>query len=217
MASSTRRRGRPPLVTSARIADAALSLPPGQWSIAAVAEGVGVSETAVYRQAANSEELLVLVVDHVVGNDLEPPPRRPGVDAVAYLDEVARHVRSVLRGSSGVASAIVTTGWLGSTDHLDLFIERCLAELSQLGFSDVDGDAALNLLLNWTVRWVASEELGASDFDAESENHTDPIVTPRLARAREQDMGVETLFERHLRALAAGIVAEFGSGVDEQR
>ncbi|MEM8921901.1 MAG: TetR/AcrR family transcriptional regulator [Actinomycetota bacterium] len=206
MASTRRPRGRPPLVTPERIADAALSLAPGRWSIAAVAEGVGVSETAVYRHAANNEELLVLVIDHVVGREQEPPHREADVDAVAYLDHIARHVRRLVSASTGVASAIVTTGWLGSTDHLDLFLERCLVELSAVGFSAVDADAALNLLLNWTVRWVAGEELADSEL-----GFTDPVKTPRLAQARDQAPANETLFDRHLRALSIGIVAEFGS------
>lgn len=107
---TTRRVGRPRLLSREKIVEAANRMPPGELTMSRVAEVLGVSAGALYQYVADRDELIRLVIAERLR--VLPVPSDTGQHWSGYLREYAAGLTAVL---SADTSALIQVLGIEST------------------------------------------------------------------------------------------------------
>ena len=131
MRMSPSKVGRPPRVTPAQIAEAALAIGLDRATVRNVAERLGMSVPGLYHHVRSREELLAIAAAHSLG-ELSLPPDR-GQPWEEWLVDYARFVYDALVEHPEIIGQILTgtVNTLREAQHL----ERVFEVLGQHGFS----------------------------------------------------------------------------------
>ena len=174
--------GRPPTVTAAQIAEAALAIGLDRATVRSVAEHLGMSVPGLYHHVRTREELLAMAAAHALGG-LDLPEDR-GQEWTEWLLDYAGFVYDALVAQPEVVGQILagTVNTLRQAQHLERFFEV----LGTRGFSVAEAhDTYLQLMAAVT---------GAATFCIGQRSATDaghpPIVD--LGRAAKA-LGAETV------------------------
>jgi AcrR family transcriptional regulator len=113
-ARSARRRPRPDGLTIERIVDAAIRLVDAEGlsalTVRRLADDLGTGSASLYRHVASREELLVMMVDQVIGEVDLPDEHLPGRERVRIL---AHELRRVLLDHAQLLPALTAAPLLG--------------------------------------------------------------------------------------------------------
>jgi AcrR family transcriptional regulator len=111
---TARRRPRADGLTSERIVEAAIRLVDAEGlaalTVRRLADDLGTGSASLYRHVASREELVVLMVDHVIGEVDLPEDHLPGRERVVLL---AHELRRVLLGHAQLLPALTAAPLLG--------------------------------------------------------------------------------------------------------
>ncbi len=142
-------RERPP-ITRRRIVEAALRLVDEQGlqalTFRRLATELGASPMSAYAHVRNKDELLDLMLDHVLG---EIDLRRSGGGWVAELRSMFRSYHKVLLSHPGIARIYGENVKIGPNGLRA--IERTMAVLRDAGFSPASATNAFFALFNYTI------------------------------------------------------------------
>ncbi len=109
-----RRRPRVAGLTAERITEVALKIVDREGldalTVRRLADQLHTGSASLYRHVASRDELLVLLVDHILGDVHLPSPERPGRDKVERL---ARELRRVLMAHADLLPALAASPLLG--------------------------------------------------------------------------------------------------------
>jgi AcrR family transcriptional regulator len=132
-ARQARRRPRTDGLTIDRIVEAALSLVDAEGlealTVRRLAEDLATGSASLYRHVASRDELLVLLVDHVIGEVRLPPARLRGREKVERL---SAELRRVLLDHANLLPALTAAPLLGPNAMRGA--ENALANLLDAGF-----------------------------------------------------------------------------------
>jgi AcrR family transcriptional regulator len=132
-ARQARRRPRADGLTVARIVDAALALIDAEGldalTVRRLAEHLGTGSASLYRHVASRDELLVLLVDHVLGDVV---PAEGGLDGRAKVEWLAGELRRVLMDHPDLVPALSASPLLGPNARTGT--DQALAHLLEAGF-----------------------------------------------------------------------------------
>ena len=146
------RLGRPPRVTTADIAEAALAIGLDRATVRNVAERLGMSVPGLYHHVRTREELLTVAAAHTLGG-LELPPDR-GQAWTEWLLDYARFVYDALVEHPEIIGQILagTVDTLREAQHL----ERVFEVLTSRGFSVPEAYAVYGQLTGAVIGAAAS-------------------------------------------------------------
>lgn len=139
------RRGPKQQVSLDAVLDAAIELADAEGlaalSMRRLAQRVGLGAMSLYTYVPGRDELVVLMVDHVLGRSDRPPHEE---DARRRIESVAESAFEELRTHPWLLDTSDLRAWLGpnSTDRY----EWQLSAVDGLGLSDVEMDQAVTLL-----------------------------------------------------------------------
>jgi len=131
---AVKRRGRPPRVTAAQIADAALAIGLDQATIRNVAERLGMSVPGLYHHVRTREDLLAMAAAHSLG-ELPLPPDH-GQPWAEWLVEYGRFVYDALVAQPEIVGQILAGTY--STFRMAQHLECVFAVLTARGFTVAD-------------------------------------------------------------------------------
>lgn len=113
-ARTARRRPRADGLTIERIVDAAVQLVDaeglGALTVRRLADDLGTGSASLYRHVASRDELIVLMVDRVIGEVVLPEPELPGRERV---EQLAHELRRVLLDHAQLLPALTAAPLLG--------------------------------------------------------------------------------------------------------
>ena len=178
--SPPRRLGRPPRVSSAEIAEAALAIGLDRATIRNVAEHLGMSVPGLYHHVRSREELLAMAAAHSFGALALPDHR--GQPLAEWLLRYARFVYDALLAQPELVGQIMagTVNTLRQAQHVERFLE-VLVEHGRTVAGAYDDYA----LLMAAVTGAAVSEIGrASTADA---GHPSLVDLRRAAGALGED------------------------------
>jgi AcrR family transcriptional regulator len=215
-----RRRARRggPLTTGAIVAAARRLIEAkgmGACSMRTLVAELGVQAPAVYRRIRNKDELLALVLDHVMG-DMTFPADGPWQEQLA---EIMRRLRAIFARRPNLAALFAH-----STPHGPnalRFIDAATAALRRAGFSDACAAFAITALTTYTIGLTflsASRSGGGSHRQIQQtlrreraavDGHlaADALAAYAVLEGT-QYADAEGLFEFGLRHMIAGLVAD---------
>jgi AcrR family transcriptional regulator len=138
-----KRLGRPPRVTPALIAEAALTVGLDQATIRNVAERLGMSVPGLYHHVRTRDDLLAMAAAHSLGE--LPLPEDHGQPWTDWLLEYARFVYDALVAQPEIVGQIVggTYNTIRQAQHL----EQIFAVLTARGFTVAEADLAQRQLV----------------------------------------------------------------------
>jgi len=138
-----KRLGRPPRVTPAQIAEAALAIGLEQATIRNVAERLGMSVPGLYHHVRTRDDLLAMAAAHSLGE--LPLPEDHGQPWTDWLLEYARFVYDALVAQPEIVGQIVggTYNTIRQAQHL----EQIFAVLTARGFTVAEADLAQRQLV----------------------------------------------------------------------
>jgi AcrR family transcriptional regulator len=118
-----RRLGRPPRVTAAQIADAALAIGLDRATVRNVAERLGMSVPGLYHHVRTREELLAMAAAHSLGT--LALPENEGQPLEDWLTSYARFVYDALLAQPELIGQILagTVNTLRLAQHIERFLE----------------------------------------------------------------------------------------------
>jgi AcrR family transcriptional regulator len=121
--SAPRRLGRPPRVTAAQIADAALAIGLDRATVRNVAERLGMSVPGLYHHVRTREELLAMAAAHSLGT--LALPENEGQSLEDWLTSYARFVYDALLAQPELIGQILagTVNTLRLAQHIERFLE----------------------------------------------------------------------------------------------
>jgi AcrR family transcriptional regulator len=121
--SAPRRLGRPPRVTAAQIADAALAIGLDRATVRNVAERLGMSVPGLYHHVRTREELLAMAAAHSLGT--LALPQNEGQPLEDWLTSYARFVYDALLAQPELIGQILagTVNTLRLAQHIERFLE----------------------------------------------------------------------------------------------
>ena len=122
-------------------------------SMRRLGDDLGVGATTLYWHVGSKDELLDLVLDHVIGEVRAEV--RWGGDWQTQLAEAGHTIRRVLLRHRHMGAMIGSRLALGP--HTMAIAERLLGILFEAGFSDHAGDLATNAVINHAVGWAVLE------------------------------------------------------------
>ena len=203
------RRGRPQLITRAKIAAAGRKLTLPAATVAGVAAELGVGVRALYKHTSGIREIQIITAEEIFANWIAPPP---GSTSLAdHLLDIARSLRILALENPGIAGFLVR-----NSHEMSPQVQRAMDNHQQQVAAAYDlslGDASL------LVATIAEHALAVTDV-AQSDGGrvrnvervlADPEL-PALAAAAQQS-GIrhnDEFFEFSTRALATGLLAELG-------
>ena len=126
-----RRRGRPPRINRERIVEAAFELGIENFTMAAVAERLGVSHQSLYGWVRDRDELIDLMSDQLVAG-IEVPLHDDPTSWRESLRSLASGIREISLRYPGYSGAALTRYRVGPC-HLRLN-DRCVGALTGAGF-----------------------------------------------------------------------------------
>jgi AcrR family transcriptional regulator len=149
------RLGRPPRVTPAQIAEAALAIGLEQATIRNVADRLGMSVPGLYHHVRTREDLLAMAASHSMGQ--LPLPEDRGQPWTEWLLEYGRFVYDALVEHPEIVGQIMAGTY--STIRQAQHLERIFAVLTSRGFS-VDEAYVAQRRLTDAVTGAAAAEIG---------------------------------------------------------
>jgi AcrR family transcriptional regulator len=169
------RLGRPPRVTAAEIADAALAIGLERATVRNVAERLGMSVPGLYHHVRTREELLAMAAAHSMGR--LPLPPDVGQPWDQWLLEYGRFVYDALVAQPQIIGQMLS----GSYNNVRMVqhLEGVFSVLTRRGFTVTEAEAARRRLFN-AVNGAAVAEV--SRRASESAGHV-PLDDLRRAAA----------------------------------
>ena len=167
-APTARGRGRPPRVTAAQIADAALAIGLDQATIRNVAERLGMSVPGLYHHVRTREDLLAMAAARSLG--ALPLPADRGQPWTDWLLEYGRFVFDALVAQPEIIGQILAGTY--SSFRLAQHLEQVFAVLTERGFTVAEADliwhrfsAAVDGAAVAEIGWRAGNEAGHRRVD----------------------------------------------------
>jgi AcrR family transcriptional regulator len=178
--ATTKRLGRPPRVTTAQIAEAALEIGLERATVRNVAAHLGMSVPGMYHHVRTREELLAIAAAH--GLSELPLPEDHGEPWTTWLTEYARFVYDALVAQPEIIGQIVA----GTIDTLRMaqHLERFFTVLANHGFS-IDEAYAAYLRLTSAITGAAASEVGHRAMEAGGHARLDDLRRATLALGPE--------------------------------
>jgi AcrR family transcriptional regulator len=194
-----RRRPRADGLTVERIIDAALALVDRQGlealTMRHLAEELSTASGSLYRHVAGRDELLVLVVDHVIGEVVLPPVDLDGRGKVEWL---AGELRRVLISHPNLLAALTASPLVGPNARRGA--ERALESLLEAGYEAKVAVVAYLALVDFV--------LGTVYFDTSRAGQSTSETMDRPSAAAVFSFGLTTLLDglelRHLGSARKG-------------
>src|SRR5438552_4107401 len=123
MKTQRARVGRPPKITTAQIAEAALAVGLDRATVRNVADYLAISVPGLYHHVRTREELLAVAAAHSLG-ELELPEDR-GQDWTEWLLDYAQFVYDALLAQPEIIGQVIagTVNTLREAQHLERFFE----------------------------------------------------------------------------------------------
>lgn len=203
-ARDARRRPRADGLSIERIVDAAVALVDaeglGALTVRRLATDLCTGSASLYRHVASREELLVLMVDHVLGEIRLPDPALPARRRVELL---AGELRRVLMGHAELLPALTAAPLLGPNAMIGA--EQGLADLLDAGFDAAAAVPAYLALIDFV--------LGTVYFDTSSARRSvDRRGHAEVVEALPEDREFDTLrtHEAAISSSSVDDVFEFG-------
>ena len=179
--SAPRRLGRPPRVTAAQIADAALAIGLDRATVRNVAERLGMSVPGLYHHVRTREELLAMAAAHSLGTLALPAERGPGARGLAAPATPASSTTRSLAQPELIGQILAGTV---NTLRLAQHIERFLEVLTGHGRALPDAYDDYALLMAAVTGGAASAIGRAASIDA---GHPTLVDLRRAAKALGPD------------------------------
>ncbi len=163
-----RRRPRQDGLTSEGIVDAAVRLVDDEGlsalTVRRLAEDLGTGSASLYRHVSSREELLVLMVDRVIGEVVLPGDDLPGRAGVVHL---ASELRRVLLDHHELLPALTAAPLLGPNALRGVEVGlRCMVDA---GYEDADAVPAVLALIDFVLGTVYFDTSSAGRSFAEGE------------------------------------------------
>lgn len=150
------RRGRRPKVSVDEVVDAAIEVADSEGlealSMRALAERLGVGAMTLYSYVAGRDDLVVLMVDQVVGR--AALPELVG-DLRARLTQVAEAELHIRRAHPWLLDVVGVRPWLGP--HVGDRYEWQLAAVEGVGLDDIEMDQAITLVAGFAANVARAE------------------------------------------------------------
>ena len=187
-ARDERRRPRPDGLTQQRIVTAALALVDAEGldalTVRRLAAELGTGSASLYRHVASRDELLVLMVDHVLGEIVFPDLALPGRQRVIGL---ATELRRVLMDHPNLLAALAASPLLGPNAMRGA--ERGLTDMFDAGFDPSAAVAAYLALIDYV--------LGTVYFDTSSAGQDFRSIAEFVAPSPDEvfEFGMETFLD----------------------
>ena len=150
-----KRLGRPPRITPAEIAEAALAIGLDQATIRNVAERLGMSVPGLYHHVRTREELLAMAAAHSLGQ--VPLPADHGQPWTAWMLEYGRFVYDALVAQPEIVGQILAGTY--NTIRLAQHLEGIFRVLTARGFSVEEADLVRRRVID-AVNGAAISEIG---------------------------------------------------------
>lgn len=200
-----RRRPRAGGLTVERIVDEAIDLMDAEGldalTVRALTARLGTSSATLYRHVASVEELLVLVIDRVLGDVELPDPDRSGRDRTLQL---AAEFRRVLLEHPGVVPALRAAPLLGPNAQRSA--ENGLANLVDAGYPPEVATQGYLAIIDYILGSVFFDTAGIVDRRPEPRLAQEPSIFA-VQRAAFDGVTSEDVFHFALTALLDGLQA----------
>ncbi len=134
---SATRLGRPPRVTAAEIAEAALAIGLEHASVRNVAEQLGMSVPGLYHHVRTREDLLAMAAAHSMGQLPLPPDRGQSWDS--WLLEYGRFVFDALVAQPQIIGQMLSGSY--NTVRMVQHLEGVFSVLTRRGFTVAEAEA----------------------------------------------------------------------------
>ena len=152
---SPRRLGRPPRITPAQIAEAALAIGLDQATIRNVADRLGMSVPGLYHHVRTREELLAMAAAHGLGE--VPLPEARGQPWTDWMLEYGRFVFDALVAQPEIVGQILSGTY--NTIRLAQHLDGIFTVLTARGFTVDEADETRRRLTD-AVNGAAVAEIG---------------------------------------------------------
>ncbi|HEY8526584.1 MAG TPA: TetR/AcrR family transcriptional regulator [Acidimicrobiales bacterium] len=211
-----RRRPRADGLTVERILAVSLAIVDAEGldalTVRRIADELGTGSATLYRHVTSREELLELLVDHVIG-DVRQPPAELGWRA--KVERLATELRRVLIEHAGLVPALATSPLLGPNAMRGA--DRGLASLLEGGFPPKVAVLAYRSLLDYVLGTVFfdTSRVGRRRRHVRDALADDPFLVAPALRAHDEAIGATTnedVFRFGLRALLDGIERQHRAG-----
>jgi AcrR family transcriptional regulator len=206
-----RRRPRADGLTVERIIAAALAIVDAEGldalTVRRIADRFGTGSATLYRHVTSREELLELLVDHVIG-EVRPPP--PELGWRSKVELLSGELRRVLMEHANLVPALATSPLLGPNAQRGA--DNGLASLLEAGYTPDIAVLAYRALLDYVLGTVFFDTSRVGRGGPPDRDGLDDAA-PTL-RAHEQTIAAassEAVFRFGLRALLDGIDQRFPS------
>ncbi len=174
------RLGRPPRVTAAEIADAALAIGLERATVRNVAERLGMSVPGLYHHVRTREDLLAMAAAHSMGRLPLPPDRGQPWDR--WLLEYGRFVYDALVAQPQIIGQMLAGSY--NTVRMVQHLEGVFTVLTRNGFTVAEAEAARRRLFRAVTGAAFSE---VSRRASESSGHVPQDDLRRAATALGPD------------------------------
>ncbi len=152
-ARQARRRPRAAGLTTERITEVALAVVDAEGldalTVRRLADELHTGSASLYRHVASRDELLVLLVDHVLGEVVLPDDE---LDGRAKLEHLAGELRRVLMAHADLLPALTSAPLLGP--HAVRGVEAGLTYALELGFGPIEAVPATLALIDYVLGTV---------------------------------------------------------------
>jgi AcrR family transcriptional regulator len=169
---SLRRRNRVNGITVERMVDAAIELIDSEGlealTVRRLAADLGTGSASLYRHVASRDELLVLVVDHVLG-EITRPARR--LSPRERIEATFARLRALLLRHPNLVPALPTAPLQGPNARRG--IEHNLALFLEAGFAPDDALAAYLVLLDYVLGCVMFDSAQLRRHGGDANNNRD--------------------------------------------
>lgn len=190
--TSSKRLGRPPRVTPAQIAEAALAIGLNQATIRNVADRLGMSVPGLYHHVRTREELLAMTAAHSLGE--VPLPEDQGQPWIEWMLEYGRFVFDALVAQPEIVGQIIAGTY--NTIRLAQHLEAIFTVLTARGFTVEEADTTRRRLTD-AVNGAALAEISRRATEKEGHRRLDdlrravqalgPTTVPLLAELVSND------------------------------
>lgn len=198
-------RPRTPMLSTSRIAEAALELvtTTGGFTIPALARALNVRPSSLYNHVAGRDDIVELLRERAMSEVTLPAddPERPWRDVVAdilrsYRRSYARYPRLI---------PLLTAHAVNSADAFTMY-NALAATLSRAGFNPEDTLRAITLMDCFVLG--SALDVAAPDEPWHSGAEVGPELAAALATAAEKPQRADDHFEYGLAVLLRGLAAE---------
>ena len=178
---ATRRRPRADGLTVERIVDTAIRLVDDEGlaalTVRRIGDELGTGSASLYRHVASREELLVLMVDQVIGEVALPDPELSGRERMAWL---AHELRRVLLDHDQLLPALIAAPLLGPNAMRG--VEVGLVAAIDAGYPPEVATAAVLALIDFVLGTVYFDTSRAGQSLADEATGRTIAGNPPLAR-----------------------------------